>query len=1317
MAVRKQATPSELKTLKRALKKLAPSKGLHFVYFDQGEEGSPVLMIDRIKIPAATVKAINEKARKKRPIKGTVRLGEGGAPVEFHPIKSPGKLQRSLKGYYGRLPLLKSARVVIQEDRDGLEARRDYADAEEVEAAEVAAQLKRREQQLADQLAALEGKEREAALEREDAEAAVKDNWKFWKTANLERDAELAQRKEEQRRWESEEVRKKLAALREELVRAEIVRQQKQEESEELKEIWDALQEQEWEARRQGSRAWRDDIHAQMDRLLQVSAVADRLDGEAQELEALQQRKAKEREAALEQIAALEARQRHRAERGERDTTLSGEESEQIQVLTERAEQLKAELDALAPTVDTARDAADEALARKREVEAERNAVFMTEGEQARAAGLRAEQEAAAARHEQQQEQLAAARDAEQQAHASLSAVSDAAREVERLRLALITAQFNVDELTDRSGKWTFFRKSRAEDKAAAQEALPAAQQKLAALQAQLSAAVAALEAREQEAGDSLTAAKEATAARLEVEQATAEAAAERARLDQAIAEETATVAEWHVDVRRQELERALAADPVLREATTARDFRANAAEEAADRMLDLQAELEALKAHNAALTGEMHGFSQVLDPDLTDALADNLQRLTGLAAKVETARRMAEKSAAVAAKAEEALQARIRERAEAQPELASALLGLRLAEQELERTVQSDAIAIDAIEDASDVQAEVERQRGVHALVVDGQAVVRSHGEIFEALRGRDLFDSRDADAVREAVGPAAAKIGAELDKLAHEMIQAGATAEELASVFERVPNGLRPAAYREETAAVDTLMRRFDELETLKTQKDRDDYLVATAKKTTPQEMKEKIKTILTELDTRRGDAQWASSATATVGKADGWLQMLGITDKDNPGEEKLSAVLGVLKQANFNMSIVGAGVSAGKAFTAENPDEDPILQKIQDQDKLKALNGLANAGIDIARQFVPILLTGKFGKGFIEDVVHSAARIYKASYDSKLQAIAKVHGSPLAGPLEESMNNELTLAEKYGFNAGLKAAAIATSVLNLTPATAVSFAVTLSTWTVGKSHNLLHSVRDWKEASKAKALLERVRAGDPKAKSTLLKHHAHYAKGMLALKAQEGDAFAMQYIGSRGLEEDEIRKSSLDIITRYLLQQSEQSSNPETFTEWLTERQAAFKRLADLVLVPLSYSWKLLFTCLSSPDRIGDIEVPLITVPIAEARELVAVIHDAIGLEERLRGRAETDPTQQEETAEAIEKVGKMIADSKSKVVKYRDRTAAQLKRISKVEQQFQEQMRAPLGLASASKLIMLGLQEHVPRLRMEHIELAGVLSEVV
>ncbi|MFT5681783.1 MAG: hypothetical protein ACI8RZ_002695 [Myxococcota bacterium] len=1312
MAARTQASPQEIKALKASLKKLKPNRSLHFLYFDRGEDDVPVLVIDKVRVAGDRLKVLLASAKKKKPIKGMVSLNTDVNRVEFHPVKAPGKLQRSLKVFYKQVPQLKGARVIITQDKASVEMQMDEAEEVASEKVQAAEELKRRRKQLAAQVAKLEESEKEAEQERLALEAEGSSMWNLMANRSRAQKLELLQKKEEQRKWETDQAREKLAALTKSLTEAEVERQKAEDESADLKEMWSLIQQQEWEKRRRGDRDWRVKIEANMDRLSAKSEIADRLEEAAAKLEGALQIRTGEEHTLLTEIQVLEEQRRRALDRGEE---LSEETAEELKALKDRLREVADGLDAVKKETREARDAADRADAERDAARVARDKVFMTRDEGERSEDLRRELSDSEDSASRMHLALQGAVEVEQEAYKSLNAVNDTAAEVERLRLALASANFDLKDLTDRAGKWSLGKQSRREDIATAKEALPEASARALALQTQLDAAVATLTELETEAAGSLEQARGATAARLQLESRAAEADRDLARVNQEISEEEATVGEWALDLRRKNLNRLIKQDPTLKEARSVRNTRLESAEKLTDTLLDRTADLNALRHRNEALQREMAGFSQVLDPALTEEFAANLEKIGKLSDAVGDLRKKAELSARRAEEGEAALQLAIKTRCEEKPDLAQAHRALEQAEKALASSAQDDLDAIKAMEKADDTVAEVARQEKVYGLVLDGQATVRSHSAVFEKLRGMDLFSSTDMSAVRAAVGPAIDKIEAELEKQAYQMIQAGATNEELARVFERIPNGLRPASYREEVGAVNTLMQRFDEIEALKTQEDRDEYLIKTARQTSKEEMFDQVKTLLKELDTRREDFGYAGTQIAAEGgRVKTWMTMLGVLDSASTSQKELSSILAALWQVNRGIAAVGAGIKAGKALTAENEEADPVLQKIQDLEKLEALNGLANSGIDIARQFVPILLTGKLGKGFIEDVVQCASRTFKASYDSKLKAIAKVHGSFLAGPLEESLGNELKLAERYGFNAGVKAVAIAAQIMKMGPQAAMGFVVSVSAWSTGKVHGMIHNVVDWKQASKANKLLERAKAGDAKAKSLLLKHHAKFAKGVLALKAQEGDPFAMQYVASRGLSDDDIRKSSLDIITRYLLKSANQSGAEQTFDEWLVSKKTQFGRLADLVVVPLTFGWRSMFGRLQSVETIGDIEVPLISVPLDEARELVAVVEDTVALQERLSTRNEVTEAAQKDLEQTLKKLAELLVEQRSRGVKIRDRAGTQIVRIAKVEELFQQHLESPLALSSEQKTAMLGLQKAIPRIRMEHVELAGILT---
>ena len=92
---------------------------------------------------------------KKKPIKGKVSLNTEEGLVKVHPIRAPGKLQRSLYSFFRPLPQLKKARVVITHDGAVVEPL-DEAEELSAERAQAAGALKRQKEQLSAQLERLE---------------------------------------------------------------------------------------------------------------------------------------------------------------------------------------------------------------------------------------------------------------------------------------------------------------------------------------------------------------------------------------------------------------------------------------------------------------------------------------------------------------------------------------------------------------------------------------------------------------------------------------------------------------------------------------------------------------------------------------------------------------------------------------------------------------------------------------------------------------------------------------------------------------------------------------------------------------------------------------------------------------------------------------------------------------------------------------------------------------------------------------------------------------------------------------------------------
>ena len=661
MATRKQATPEEIKTLKASLKKLKPGRRLHFLYFDHGEDNAPVLVIEKNKIAGERLKSLTASAKKKKPIKGSVSLNSEANRVEFRPIKAPGKLQRALKKFYKQLPQLKSARVVIGQDKESVALQMSEAREVSAEKARAAQALKRQQELLQSQLEQLEAHEKKAAQELAALEAESGSVWNVMRNRTRSQQLELLKRKEEQRKWEADQAREKLRVLTEELTLAEIERQAAEEEAADLKDMWSLIQQQEWEDRQRADSDWRDEIEANMDLLSAKTEAADILGAHADELEGELLGQEAAQKALLDQIQALE-HTRLRAP----DGALAAEDAEELTQLKDRHRVGSEAVDLLKRKAEEARSLAERAESECSATRDERNRVFMTPDQRERADELReeltdAEESAQLASHALQE-----AIDIEDAANESLRAVNDTAAEVERLRLALASANFDVADLEKGSSKWSYGLSSRRKAIQSASDDLPAAKARAAQLQTELDSALARLSTLEDEAAGSLEQARNATAVRLALQARSADADRDLALVQQEIAEEEATIEEWACDLRRKSLSRAIQQDPALREVQVLQTQREQVADENAEALLEHTAALSALRDRNEEIQREMAGFSQVIDPDLTSEYAENLKQLTQLSKVVAAARTRAESSCRLAEEAaqqfENALEVRCRE-------------------------------------------------------------------------------------------------------------------------------------------------------------------------------------------------------------------------------------------------------------------------------------------------------------------------------------------------------------------------------------------------------------------------------------------------------------------------------------------------------------------------------------------------------------------------------------------------------------------------------------------------------------------------------
>ena len=168
-----------------------------------------------------------------------------------------------------------------------------------------------------------------------------------------------------------------------------------------------------------------------------------------------------------------------------------------------------------------------------------------------------------------------------------------------------------------------------------------------------------------------------------------------------------------------------------------------------------------------------------------------------------------------------------------------------------------------------------------------------------------------------------------------------------------------------------------------------------------------------------------------------------------------------------------------------------------------------------------------------------MNMAEKLMAAMEDSDIQQEAGDEKHRLEPALGQMANRGKHLAARAGTDGAIASLNAAAGVLNLTGIGAkvgVAMKGVATVASVGKSAGVI--IVDKSEAQTAKNLLDQAQAGNGDARKELFRHHPRYAKGILAVMASEGDAFAIRCLNNHNLTEDMIRKSSPTIIKRYLL-----------------------------------------------------------------------------------------------------------------------------------------------------------------------------------
>ena len=886
-----------------------------------------------------------------------------------------------------------------------------------------------------------------------------------------------------------------------------------------------------------------------------------------------------------------------------------------------------------------------------------------------------------------------AARREEESLLSHLNRSKELALQLQSGRKELEVLLLQEDELKDELKKATFS----LQEKQDLQQKLQDLQRLVEGKRGEVEEAARSLEASDTESQEYSERASEASQKRIEAEREEKELQVLAARQKQKMVDQQAVVAEVCVRLQEERLEEAYAQIPVL---ANMQQQIANIEEEnevRADRLLEAQDRLSELLASNGPIV-DMMNEEDALKPDSLDLYRQNAMEISALKEEISTL--------------EVTITEAEGERKDLDKNLYREAKSLAKTDDNLRRCMRENKAAkdaaslaeknqIDAEEIADNFEADVEnldRESISQELLHDGRALILKYKAVFEQLEGFDLSREDHRKQARKEV-PQLKEIEQEFKEHAFAMIQARARPEELAEVFERVPNGLRPSAYREEIATVDVLEETMDQISSEKSAKARDESILGSLQEpTSEEEAKELVITKLKQLDALRGQVGGVVGDSKKIQRR---LEQLGAEGDAMEEFKNANAFIGMV---NFKVLYpVGAVSGAIKAYSAENPEEDPIVQKMQDKKKVQALVSLGKTGANIAKSYLPLLGDAMAIQRFVESVAETAARMFKARYDKKLEAAALKVGDVLAGAMRESVSNELALLKKYGLNAGLSAIALSKTLFALGPGPVIQFAID----TTKMADKVVGELLNWKKAAKIAKMVERANTGDPDAKIELVRNHAQYAKGLLALKAQQGDPFAMMYVKSRGLEESDINASSHDIITHYLMQEGKQSGKYETFPQWFSRRTKTVGKLLSAVDSIFAHPWKKNVMKFHSWRRKKSLQLDLypdVAIPLDKAEELVSWVIDGDNLLQRMR--------EEEGKQKDLPKLETVLTKKKQEVDAIRQKTFQSLGILSKAENKI-------ASIVEKGGDIPKEIQKQIhalPRLRKEQVSLMEIISKV-
>ena len=274
-------------------------------------------------------------------------------------------------------------------------------------------------------------------------------------------------------------------------------------------------------------------------------------------------------------------------------------------------------------------------------------------------------------------------------------------------------------------------------------------------------------------------------------------------------------------------------------------------------------------------------------------------------------------------------------------------------------------------------------------------------------------------------------------------------------------------------------------------------------------------------------------------------------------------------------------------------------------------------------------PGVLYGLIRSGLALKKAHSAQQ--KATQDAELlEEMSEAGDDTLVAAMENRARRsqrDRNAAVTDAFVTNVNLVAKAGSTLG-----GVGSTVSAGAWAVGATtgtgHLLWSKVVDWKQAAKLKETLQQAVQGSRRAMMDVFRQHQAFATMLMVTRARDGDAAAMKFCVSRGLNEGEVldTKASLRLLREHLLTADGQDSEAgSTFSESCAGLWDSIVGMGRRVSRLLSRATEEERKDLSD-QREDDTatEAQAAEQPLPDARELETAATMLVGLQDRIRRR---------------------------------------------------------------------------------------------